>query len=240
MKKRVEVMKGIFIGVGVGPGDPELMTIKAVRRIKENPVIAVPGREGSSSAPGVAYRIALQAVSELKQKELLVLNMPMTKDREALCREHENAAGQIENVLNTGRNVVFLTLGDPSVYSTFTYLRDIVASHGYETETVSGVTSFCAAAAQTGTALAEWNEEIHILPAMHRMQETYEFHGNTVLMKAGKNLPEMKEKLSQSGYDAVMVQNCGMENQQIYRGVKQLPDDAGYYSLIIAKPGKLS
>ena len=93
-------MSGILIGVGVGPGDPEQMTLKAVRVIRENEVIAVPGNDAKET---VAYRIAVQAVPELEKKTLLALPMPMIKDRAELAKNHDAAALQVENVLKEGR-----------------------------------------------------------------------------------------------------------------------------------------
>jgi precorrin-2/cobalt-factor-2 C20-methyltransferase len=81
----------------------------------------------------------------------------------------------------------------------------------------------------------EWNEQLHIIPAVHRLDCTLEEPGNYVLMKSGKKMQQVKEILAASGKDVVMVENCGMENEHIYRGVEAIPDDAGYYSLIIAK-----
>lgn len=101
-------MRGILYGVGVGPGDPELMTLKAVRMIRENEVIAVPGADVRET---VAYKIAVQAVPELADKELLPIYMPMTHDKEELERNHEKGAKALEAVLDTGKNVVFLTTG---------------------------------------------------------------------------------------------------------------------------------
>ncbi len=225
-------MRGILYGVGVGPGDPELMTLKAVRLIRENEVIAVPGTDVKES---VAYRIAVQAVPELAEKELLPIPMPMTHDREKLQENHEKGAAILEEVLEKGRNVVFLTLGDPSVYSTFTYLQSRVKNHGYETVFVSGITSFCAAAARNGAPLTEWNEELHVIPASHGKGKELNLPGTYVLMKSGKKMDQVKELLRKSGRTVVMVENCGMENENIYHGVEEIPDDAGYYSLIIAK-----
>ena len=99
-------MSGILYGVGVGPGDPELMTLKAVRLIKENDIIAVPGADVRET---VAYKIAVQAVPELADKELLPIYMPMTHDKAELELNHEKGAKALEAALNTGKNVVFLT-----------------------------------------------------------------------------------------------------------------------------------
>lgn len=228
-------MAGILYGTGVGPGDPELMTLKAVRLIRENEVIALPGAEPKET---VAYQIAVQAVPELAEKTLVAVHMPMTHDKEEMNRKHDEAAVLVESYLAQGKNVVFLTLGDPTIYSTYLYVQKRVAAHGYATELVSGITSFCAAAARTNTPLVEWDEQLHILPAVHRLENRLEAPGNYVLMKSGKKMSQVKEILAASGKDVVMVENCGMENEHIYRSVEEIPDSAGYYSLIIAKEPK--
>lgn len=208
------------------------MTLKAVRLIRENTIIALPG---PVAAETVAYQIAIQAVPELKSKTLLSVEMPMTHDQEEMNRGHEQAANQIEAYLKQGENVVFLTLGDPTIYSTYLYVQKRIAGRGYRTELVSGITSFCAAAARTGTSLVEWDEQLHVLPAIHRLDHPLDLPGNYVLMKSGKKMQQVKQLLLESGRDVVMVENCGMENEHIYRGTHSIPDDAGYYSLIIAK-----
>jgi len=81
----------------------------------------------------------------------------------------------------------------------------------------------------------EWNEQLHVVPAVHRLEDRLELPGNYVLMKSGRKMDQVKEILAASGRSVVMVENCGMENEHIYHGVDQIPDDAGYYSLIIAK-----
>lgn len=228
-------MTGILYGAGVGPGDPELMTLKAVRLIRENEVVALPGPDARET---VAYQIAVQAVPELAEKTLLSVDMPMTHDKEEMNRNHEKAADIIEAYLKEGRNVVFLTLGDPTIYSTFLYVQKRILNRGYQAELVSGITSFCAAAARTGTSLAEWDEQLHILPAVHKLNNSLSLPGNYVLMKSGRKMQQVKEILKSSGRDVVMVENCGMENEHIYRSTEEIPDDAGYYSLIIAKESR--
>ena len=225
-------MKGIAYGVGVGPGDPELITVKALRLIREAEVIAVPGRKAEES---VAYRIADAAAGGLEDKELVAVYMPMVNDREVIEEEHRKAADKLEEYLDMGKNTVFLTEGDPSVYSTFGYLRKILEEDGYTVETVPGVTSFCAAAARLGIPLAEWDEPLHILPAAHRTQTPIDQPGTYVLMKTGRHMAEVRELLKDSGRDASAVENCGMEDEKMYRSADEIPDAAGYFSLIIAK-----
>ncbi|MCC8029257.1 MAG: precorrin-2 C(20)-methyltransferase [Lachnospiraceae bacterium] len=269
-------MTGVLYGVGVGPGDPELMTLKAVRLIRETEMIALPG---SAARETVAYQIAVQAVPELAQKTLLPVSMPMVMNREEMKRNHRKAADLLESRLIQGQNVVYLTLGDSTIYSTFLYIQRYITERGYRTELVNGVPSFCAAAARTGISLAEWNEPLHILPAAHHVRseapapqhpapmhapdtahhlpdnppvpqhpapmyapdtahhvrKPFDLPGNYILMKSGHRMDEVKTLLRESGLDVVMVENCGMPEEKIYHGADEIPDDAGYYSLIIAK-----
>lgn len=225
-------MKGIAYGVGVGPGDPELMSLKAVRLIRENDVIAVPGKIATEA---VAYRIAAAVVPELAEKELVPIYMPMVKDRARIEAEHEKGAKLLERYLDQGKNVVYLTLGDPTVYCTFSYLQHILERDGYRVELVPAVPSFCAAAARLNLPLAEWDEPLHIVPAVHKTSEPLNQPGTYVLMKSASHMAEVKELLRHSGRDVQAVENCSMETEKVYRSVEEIPDDAGYFSLIIAK-----
>ena len=112
--------RGKLYGVGVGPGDPELMTRKALRLLRECDGIAVPQKDKDRC---FALRIALGAAPELAEKPLLEVDMPMTRDRAALERAYEAGTGRLREWLDAGKTVCFLTLGDPSVYSTYCYLH---------------------------------------------------------------------------------------------------------------------
>ena len=224
--------RGTLYGVGVGPGDPELITCKAVRLIRENEVIAVPGKDARKSA---AYRIAVQAVPELTEKELAPIPMPMVKDRARLEEEHRKGAETLKTYLDRGRNVVYLTLGDPTIYSTFSYLQRILEEEGFPVELCNGVPSFCAAAARLNLPLSEWDEPIHILPAVHGTDHALNLPGTCVLMKPASQMKEVKALLRQSGREAAAVLNCGMVGETVCRNVDEIPDDAGYFSLIISK-----
>ena len=225
-------MKGTAYGVGVGPGDPDLMTLKAVRLIKENEVIAVPGRIPQET---VAYKIAEGAVPEIAEKELVPVFMPMTKDPDVLSKAHMEGARTIERYLDHSKNVVFLTLGDPTVYCTFSYLQHILEADGYEVELVSGIPSFCAAAARLGVSLTEWDESLHVVPGLHRTEGIDDLEGNCVLMKSASHMADVKDMLRKSGRKVCAVENCGMEGEKVYRAIDDIPDDAGYFTLIIAK-----
>lgn len=228
-------MNGILYGVGVGPGDPELMTLKAVRMIQENEVIAVPGADVRET---VAYQIAVQAVPELAEKELLPIYMPMTHDKAVMEENHQKGAATMEAYLKQGKNVVFLTLGDPTVYSTYLYVHKRILDKGYEAEIVSGITSFCAVAARLNMGLVEMAEPLHVIPATYKAEEMDEIlalPGTKVLMKTGKKMKEVKESIQRSNQKAVMIENCGMPEEKIYKSAEEIPESAGYYSLIIVK-----
>lgn len=228
-------MQGKLYGVGVGPGDPELLTLKALRLIKDNEVIAVPGKEIQAS---VAYQIVKRAYEELDEKTLIPVAMPMTKDPQVLKANHDKAADQVESYLKEGKNVVFLTLGDTTVYSTYLYVHKRILERGYEAEIVSGITSFCAVAARLNMGLVEADQPLHVIPATYKAQEMEEIlklPGTKVLMKTGKKMKQVKESIEKSGQKAVMIENCGMPSEKIYRSAEEIPEDSGYYSLIIVK-----
>ena len=228
-------MKGTAYGVGVGPGDPEYMTLKAIRLIKENDVIAVPGKVAKDA---VAYKIAAAVVPELADKELVPIYMPMVKDRELIDAEHKKAAKLVESYLDQGRNVVYITLGDSTIYCTFSYIQHYLEADGYPVELVAGIPSFCAAAARLNTPLTEWDEPLHVLPAVHKLEDDLALGGNYVLMKSASQMAKVKDMLRRSGRKAVMAENCTMENEKLYHSIDEIPDDAGYFSLIIAKEKK--
>lgn len=246
-------MSGIFTGVGVGPGDPELMTLKAVRAIETCSVIAVPVSDSTLEKPVyecagnqeernraylercVAYQIAAGAVSGLEKKDRIYLPMPMIKEKDKLKAVHDNDASAVAELLDKGENVVFLTLGDPTVYSTCMYVHKRLKRNGYTTQIVPGIPSFCAAAARMDIPLVENRQELHILPASYQIEESLNLPGTKVLMKAGRKMAEVKEILKEKELDAVMVENCGMENEKLYFGVQEIPERAGYYSLLVVK-----
>ena len=224
-------MKGTLYCVGVGPGDPELMTLKAIRLIRDNDVIAVPGRTAEVS---VAYRIAAGAVPEISGKELVPLFMPMTGDREVLSEAHKTCAETLKSYLAAGKDVVYLTLGDPTVYCTFAYLQPLLEADGFGVEYVSGIPSFCAAAARLGIPLTEGDEPLHVIPA-NFSDDGLPLPGTCVLMKSGSRMAAVKDALRRSGRDVRAVENCSMENERVYRGVEEIPDCSGYFTLVIAK-----
>ena len=254
-------MSGIFTGVCTGPGDPELMTLKAVKVIRACSVIALPvsdpalekpvyeavglrkEEQGDAAGPDtgrylpkcVAWQIAAGAVPEIGEKDRIWLPMPMIKDKEKLKAIHDRDAEALTELLDAGKDVAFLTLGDPTVYSTCMYVHKRLKRMGYETRIVPGIPSFCAAAARMDVPLAENRQEIHILPASYDIENSLEIPGTKVLMKAGRKMSDVKRLLDEKGLDAMMVENCGMEEERIYLSTGEIPEEAGYYSLLVVK-----
>lgn len=224
-------MSGILYGVGVGPGDPELLTLKAVRIIKESDIIMVPGENPIES---VAYQIAIGAV-DLSNKEIVAVSMPMTKNHEQLEKSHQEAAQRVMEYLKQGKQVAFLTLGDPTVYSTYIYVHKRILAAGGKAVIVNGITSFCAAAALVNDSLVEKAEPLHVIPASYGIEDALKLPGTKVLMKAGKKIAAVKQIIKEQNMHAVMIENCGMENEKVYEGTDNINENAGYYSLIIVK-----
>lgn len=224
---------GKLWGVGVGPGDPELMTMKAVRVLREADVVMVPDtRSGDQTALQIAQPY-------LTGQEVVLVNTPMVRDRTVVDAAYEAAADQICALLERGKQVAFLTLGDPTVYSTYMYIHEKVLSRGREAEVIPGVTSFCAAAARLNMSLCQGAEPLLIVPASHDREELMEVPANQVFMKAGRSILELQQALAERGLleGAAMVENCGMPDERVYPDFSQLKEPSGYFSLVIAKGG---
>lgn len=225
--------KGTLYGVGVGPGDPELMTAKAIRLLRECDVVAAPR---STDGRQTALDIAAPYIE--KGKPVRLFDMPMTHDKAARNASHDAAADAVCALLDEGRNVVFLTLGDPTVYSTYWYVHKRVAARGYRAELVPGVPSFCAAAAAMGRALCEDGEMLHIIPATHgRAEAGLALPGSKVLMKTGKSVFAVRELLRQRGElaNAALIERVGMEGQRLVEDLDEIAQPLGYFSIILVK-----
>ena len=226
-------MKGILYGVGVGPGDPELLTAKAIRLLRECDAVAAP-----KSADGRQTALDIASPYIGQDKTILLFDMPMTHDRQARNASHDAAADALCALLDEGKTVVFLTLGDPTVYSTYWYVHRRVAARGYAAELVPGVPSFCAAAAAMGRALCEDGEMLHIIPASHgREREGLALPGSKVLMKAGRGVLRVRDELRESGQleQAALVERCGMEGERVICDLDELDEPSGYFSIILVK-----
>ena len=224
--------KGILYGIGVGPGDPELMTLKAVKILKECDIVAAPKSDGNDKT---ATNIASEFI---KDKTILYCDMPMTRDKKIMENSHKVAADEICVLLDEGKTVAFLTLGDPSIYSTYWYIHRLVLKRGYNAQIIAGVPSFCAAAASLNMALVEGSEMLHIIPASHNStDEGLSLSGTKVLMKAGKSILDVREKLRNQGKlkNSALVERATMPDERVIFDLDTLDNPTGYFSIIISK-----
>lgn len=224
--------KGKLYGVSVGPGDPELLTIRAIRAIREADVVAVPNIGHKRQT---AYAIAEEY---LQGKELLDCATPMTKDRSVVLEAYGKIADDLCAALDEGKNVAYLCLGDIGVYSTYIYIHDIVVERGYEAEIIPGVTSFSACAAKLGTALCEGPERLLVAPVMASdVDDILDVRANKVFMKSGKAIHELRDKLAERGQlqHASMVANCGLPDEKVFEHLADIDDDTDYFSVVIVK-----
>ena len=216
-------MEGRLIGVGVGPGDPELLTLAAVRAIRESDCILLPNEKKEEC---YAYKIVRQVVPEIEEKEICPMQFPMTKDADVL------RAAQ-----------------DESVYSTYHYIHRRVLAAGMPASMISGVPSFCAVAARLGISLADQGEEIHIIPGSYAVEDTADYDGTRIYMKSGKKLEqligmlrtELVRRRQQGEYlevYGVCSENCGLPEERVMHGIDALTQAASYLTIVIVKVKK--
>ena len=201
----MEVKQGIFYGVGVGPGDPELLSAKALGVLEACPVLACPQ---TKSGEMLALDIVRGAM-DLEGKTLLPLYFTMSRDRAKQQEAHRAAADAVRPYLEAGQDVAMAILGDVSIFSTYCYLMELVKARGFETRMVPGVPSFCAVAARLGISLTKMNAPLHIVPGSWDLPQALEWPGNKILMKSGSQMPQVLRAIGRQGGlgRSAMVQN---------------------------------
>ena len=232
--KRMKNMRGKLYSVGIGPGDPELLTLKAVRLLKECDVVALP--KGDTDVM-TAKNIVNQVV-DLDKKEQLIIYMPMTKDMAVMDKAHQEGADAVIKLLDEGKNVVFITLGCPTVYATCIYVHKLVLKAGYDAELVAGVTSICAVAAKLNVSLCERAEPLIVLPGSYKEASKFlDGPGNKVLMKSASEIARVRDELKERGLikNAAMVERCGLPGEKVYRDLNEIDPNSSYFSVILVK-----
>ncbi len=226
-------MAGALYGVSVGPGDPELLTLKAVRLIREADVIAVPNI-------GHGRQTALSIAAEyVEGKPLMECSTPMTRDAEVRQAAYAENARAICEHLEAGRNVAYLCLGDIGVYASFAPISEHVCQAGYDVEIIPGITSFSASAARLGEVLCEGSERLLVSPVMSGdVDEILDVPANKVFMKSGREVIALRDKLAARGEleGASMVANCGLPDEKVFPHLADVTEeDADYFSVVIVK-----
>lgn len=227
---------GMLYGVGVGPGDPELLTLKAVRLIRNADRVAyLANAEGRSQALEIA-RLALAEAKEGQQE--LPIVMPMARDRSLANQAYDEAATAIAACLQNGERVVFLCEGDPLFFGSFAYLLERL-QESHSCHVVPGISSVNAAAATLAEPLTLLKESFAVVTGRHTDQQlraALQQHDSVVIMKAGEARPRILAALADTdrSEDARYLEYIGRDNQQVECEVSELAAEAGpYFSLFV-------
>jgi len=220
------IENGVFYGVGVGPGDEELLTLKAVRIIGQADVIVAPcAKNGGDS---IALKIIKKFIDN--NTEVITKHFPMGDEDQQ--EKIYDAFLCISEKLSEGKNVVFITIGDPLIYSTYIYLLKYIKEAGYKSFTIPGITSFTAAAAASSEILVIGNEPLLIIPGS-RVKDIKE-EKYVVIMKVYKCEEEILNTLEEKGFKYVYVKKASREGQEILRNREEILRSKEYMALIIA------
>ena len=229
--------QGYFIGVGVGPGDPELLTVKAVKAIESADVIIAPRTEKKEDS--VALTIAQCYIKP--ETEVLPVIFPMNFNADEQDAYWEAGRGIIAEKVQQGKKVVFLTLGDPMLYSTYIYVYRLLQDIGIDGTTIPGINSFSAIASRLGRPLAEGNDVLTIIPATlsaERLSQVLDASDSAVLMKVYRKFPQVLEALEKKELldQAMMISRCGLDGENICLDLReQKPEDLNYLSTVLTR-----
>ncbi len=230
-------MSGIFYGIGVGPGDPELLTMKAIHAIEKADVLIAPKTEKKDGS--VALSIARPYLKE--NIEIVYQVFPMVANFADSTEAWEANKAEILALLQQGKNVAFLTLGDPMFYSTYIYVYRLLEHTGVRIETIPGVPAFCAIGSKLGYPIVEGNDILSIIPATadkKKIAKILPYTDNVVMMKVYKNFTEMAELLSENhmAKQAVMVSRCGLPDEERIDDIEAEKDKkVNYLSTILTR-----
>lgn len=225
-----------FYGIGVGPGDPELLTLKAAYILNEIDILLIP--QTQKDKKGVAYTIIEPFLK--KDVELLYVDFPMVADEEVFMKAGQLAAELIVERVKSGENCAYITLGDPSVYSTYGYIVKALINR-VEIMTIPGITSFCAAAALANRPLVEKDEIFTIIPmnaSDKRIDIALEAGDAFAFMKIFKREDKViqhiqKHRLVQDG---ILVQRCGFKDARVHKEiVESLEKNNDYLTLVLGR-----
>ena len=230
-------MKGKLYGIGVGPGNPDLMTLRAKELLEKAQVIAYPVKKLGEE--GVALNIISQRV-DIKGKEVVELLFSMNPDDEVRKKCRAEAMEKICGLLDEGKDIAMVTLGDVSVYSTYMYIDRDIQKRGYETEVVPGIPSFCHGAALARLPLMIGEESVAVVSLAKRNNENAEkvldAVDNLVIMKAFASIPAIVEMLNKRNIpleNATVMSNIGMEDE--YLGPLDPNREYGYFTTVLIK-----
>lgn len=237
--RKCKTAKGKLYGIGIGPGDPKLVTLKAKEILDSVDTIFVP----KGSEEGVSCSRSIVEAITYAPKNFVELTFPMTKEKRILDIYWKNAVARIVKEIRKGNDVAFVTLGDPSIYSTYIYLLRTLRKNLFDVdiETIPGISAFNAAASVTGFSLVEGDERLAVVPVTKNLiglKGTLKEFDTVVLMKVGSKLTKVISLLEELNLakNAVLVSRVGHKDEKIIYDVTSLRDKkAGYLSVVIVK-----
>lgn len=238
-------MQSILYIIGTGPGDPDLLTLKAYNTLRHCPVVVAP--KGAQNGKSTALSIVEQAV-DLSEKNVQEVYFPMKKIKleERLHPEIEAAwkdtAHRVLDLLDSGKDVAFPTLGDPAIYSTGYYLYDTLLSIRPETQIqfISGISAMSSCSASTLTPVCLGDDMLAVIPATFgddKIRKALKDFDAIVLMKVYRVMDRICGLLKEAGLskNAIYVEKAGMHDQRIIEDLSQAPDNPHYFSTIIVR-----
>jgi len=233
---------GTLYGVGVGPGDPELLTLQAFKVLRQVPVIF------AASSPKNGYSLALNTVEAHipVETEVVRLPFPMTRDEDVLKKAWQENAGQVRSVLEAGRDAAFITIGDPLTYSTYGYLLTTLRERGCDCPavTVPGITAYHAAAARLNLPLVESSQSLVVVSGVgdpETIRRLSRFSDNIVIMKAYRGFDDIIDTLQSldNPHTVSAVSSIGLPEERVTPDANALKGQPmPYLTLCIVKRGK--
>ena len=209
-------------------------------KVKQGEMIGIIGANGAGKSTLLkTMRGMLPKISG----NILVFGKDVANFSERDFAQHDDGADAVIKLLKEGKNVVFITLGDPTVYATCIYVHKRVLAKGYKAELIPGVPSFCAVAAKLNVALCERSEPLIILPGSYKQSAAFlDGPGNKVLMKSASQIAKVRDELKERGLisHAAMIERCGLPGEKIYKDLNEIDEKSSYFSVILVKEGEFT
>ena len=235
-----------LIGIGVGPGDPELLTVKAVNAINNADIIMCPASK--EDRPSIALSVVSSLIDESKNQEIVKLIFPMTKDKDVLEQTWKKNAKIMAETVLSGKNVVYLTVGDPFLYSTWIYMhKDLTENYpDMDISVIPGIVSMFTFASKVGVSIAEGAEKVAIIPSCYDLSSVKEIAKNSesmIFLKDGRYFDQVIQVLKESGFpdDSIFAigQDLGTDREIIRKlTLGEVNDDTlttKYFSILVVK-----
>jgi precorrin-2/cobalt-factor-2 C20-methyltransferase len=235
-----------LIGIGVGPGDPDLLTVKAVKAIQDADVIMCPA--SAEDRPSIALSVISSLIDKSKNQEIVKLIFPMTKDKDVLKSHWKNNAKIMAEKVLSGKNVVYLTVGDPYLYSTWIYMhRDISVNYpDIKISVIPGIVSMFTFASKVGVSIAEGAEKVAIIPSCYDLSSVKEIAKHSevlVFLKDGRYFDKVIDLLKESGFPDNSIfaigQDLGTDHEIIRKMTLGEVNDGTlttkYFSILVVK-----